>query len=50
VHPLKKSNTKTSRGPSDDLAKSLARSIPDGQPLEEYPYSTVSGATVRYYN
>jgi hypothetical protein len=51
VHPQEKSNTKASHGPSDNLAKSPVKSKPDGQPLEEYPYSsTVSGPTVRYHN
>jgi hypothetical protein len=39
AHPPEKSNTKASRGPDDNQAKSLATSIPDVQPLEEYPYS-----------
>jgi hypothetical protein len=50
AHPLEKSNTRTSRGPSN-LARSLATSIPDAQPMEEYHYSlTVSGVTVGYHN
>jgi hypothetical protein len=35
VHPLEKSNTKASRGPSDDPTKSPAKSRLDRQPLEE---------------
>jgi hypothetical protein len=49
--PLEKSNTKASRGPSDDLAKSPAKNKPNRQSLEEYPYSSiVPGTTVRYHN
>jgi hypothetical protein len=50
--PPEKKQYKTSRGPSDDLAKSPVKSKPDGQPLEEYPYSStvsglLSGTTIR---
>jgi hypothetical protein len=52
TNPPKKSNTKASRGPGDDLARSPSKSKPDVQPLKEYPYSSIvsrllSGTTIR---
>jgi hypothetical protein len=49
--PRKKAIQKQAEAPTTTWLKSPTKSKLDGQPLEEYPYSSiVSGATVGYHN